>query len=84
LGDIDDRIALALVIERCPTVTAEYPPIEDLREAYPCLSDQSFTLWGVRKQVVVPNTGNDQADYETVRSRVESLAKAAGEREREA
>lgn len=48
--------------------------LSGLLEYYPCLGDS--TLVGeIEAAVKVPNTGNDQLDYENVRDQVECIAK---------
>ena len=46
--------------------------IEGLVEHYPQLNRKSV-VESVRKQVKVPDTGNDQADYENVRNQIEVI-----------
>jgi len=48
--------------------------LQGLFEYYVCLSDS--TLVGeIEESVQVPNTGNDQADYENVRDQVERVCR---------
>jgi hypothetical protein len=46
--------------------------VDGLREFYPALRNKSVRLL-LRGAVTVPDTGNDQADYETVRDQIERL-----------
>ena len=46
-----------------------------LQEYYECLNDTTLAK-EFASAITVPNTGNDQKDYETVRDAVERLAKA--------
>lgn len=45
-----------------------------LLEYYPCLNDQTLCL-EFESVVKVPDTGNDQLDYENVRDQLEKLCK---------
>lgn len=45
-----------------------------LLEYYPCFNDQTLCL-ECESVVKVPDTGNDQLDYENVRDQVEKFAK---------
>lgn len=47
--------------------------IEGLREYYPCLHKPTVVA-ELRHRVKVPDTGNNQLDYENVRDQVERLA----------
>lgn len=46
--------------------------VEGLTEFYPELTDQQFAL-KIKGQLIVPDTGNDQEDYENVRDQVERI-----------
>jgi hypothetical protein len=47
--------------------------VEGLTEYYPVLG-KADVVAEIKDKVEVPDTGNDQTDYETVRDRVEALA----------
>jgi len=49
--------------------------VASLQEYYGCLADQTLCL-EFESAVKVPDTGNDQLDYENVRDQVEKLCKA--------
>lgn len=50
--------------------------LSGLQEYYACLHDGTFVA-EVESGLKVPDTGNDQADYERVRDQVERAARAA-------
>lgn len=50
--------------------------ISGLQEYYVCLNDGTFVA-EVESGLVIPDTGNDQLDYENVRDQVERAAKIA-------
>ncbi len=69
------KIVAEWLVERygekaCPTIVQN--AIEGLVEHYPQLKRKSVAD-AVRKQVTVPDTGNDQADYENVRNQIEVI-----------
>ena len=51
--------------------------VEGLTEFHPELADERLVA-GIRAKVVIPDTGNPQADYQNVRNQVERLVQQAG------
>ena len=50
--------------------------LSGLQEYFACLHDATFVA-EVKSTLLVPDTGNDQLDYENVRDQVEKAANAA-------
>ena len=66
---VRDRIARRTARRRAQIIKQA---VEGLTEYYPQLENKSL-VQQINEQVTVPDTGNDQADYENVRDQVERL-----------